>query len=213
MGFKLSMFAIYEGEPGYFGSSPQPDQQKSIKLANSLPLRLTGDNEVRDIDIWPSKSLVGVGVYESGAVVVHQWLVENPEHVQKHPACKQMLDMFPNGTFMFLGLHSVVNYFGYAVIEKGKSIRCYGGAEDHIDSEKGELLPEEKPHFENSYVADGMRYFKSAEFPDEDFDAPAYADALVMDLSTRLFGKRLDDLNFPHLNMLFFKRKPWYQFW
>jgi hypothetical protein len=213
MGFKLSMFAIYEGESGYFGNSPKPDQQKSIELANSLPFRFSGKKHVADLDIWPSRSLVGVGAYEHGAMVVHQWLVQNPDQVQKHPAFKPMLEMFPDGTFIYLGLNSVINYFGYAVFEKGKLIRCYGGAEDHIDSEAGELLPEEKLHFENSYVSNGMRYFKSKEFPDEDFDAPAYGESLVMDLSVRLFGKSLDDINFPHLDLYYFSRKNWFQFW
>jgi hypothetical protein len=215
MGFKLSMFAVYKGEPGYFGISPKLDQQKSIKLANALPFRFTGKSQVKDLEIWPPKSQVGVGVYEHGALVVHQWLVENPNHVQKHPAYKLMSELFPNGIFIFMGLHSVVNYFGYAVFENGKFIRSYSGAEDHIDAEFGELLPEERPHFEDSYVMDGMRYFKSEEFPDEDLDAPAYGDTLVMDLSVRLFGKRLDDKDFPMptCDLLYFSRKPWYQFW
>ena len=215
MGFKLSMFAIYEGESGYFGSLPKPDEKKSITLANSLPFSFSGKKKITDLDIWPPKSLVGVGVYEYGAMVIHKWLVDSPEQVQKHPAFKLMLDLYPNGTFIYLGLNSVINYFGYAVFDKGKLIRCYGGAEDHIDADVGGLLPEEIPHFENSYVENGMRYFKDESFPDEDFDAPAYGETLVMELSIRLFGKRLDDKDFlePTFDLYYFSKKPWYQFW
>jgi len=42
MGIKAALFAIYEGEPGYFGEAPVSDMAQSFELALRLPLRAYG---------------------------------------------------------------------------------------------------------------------------------------------------------------------------
>jgi hypothetical protein len=213
MGIKAAVFAIYEGEPGYFGGAPVPDMASSSELALRLPLRAFGTGRNGKLDVWPPSALVGIGVYDHGAIVVHRSLMDECLRAASHPVTEELLRMYPTGTFVSFGLHSVVNYFGYTVIEGGQLVRNFGGAEDHIDADDGSLLPEEAPHFENSTVRDGMRYFTSSQFPDEEFDAPAYGGTLVMALSVQLFGCTLNDLREPPVMIPYFSRRPWWKFW
>lgn len=205
------MFAIYTGEPGYFGTSPSPDPVHSAKLARRLPLRAEGSGLLTELEPWPPSSSIAVGMYERGALVLHRSLCDHCLRADTHPVTQEMRELFPGGTFIALGLHSVVNYFGYTVVE-GDRIRRYGGAEDHLDADYGELLAEEQPHFARSSVQAGMRYFR---FPgDEDeYDAPAYGEELVMDLSRRLFGRSLREFEASPVRVFCFQRTPWWKFW
>lgn len=212
MGLKAAVFAVYQGEAGYFGSAPAADPGRSAELAGRLPLGVSGDGRAAALDLWPPSSSVGVGAYDRGALVVHRSLLDDCMRVDQHRVAEALLRMYPAGSLVCFGLDSVVNYFGYTVVEQGR-VRRFGGAEDHIDEDVGEILPEEVPHFENSTVRDRMRYFVSPEFPGEEFDAPAYGEELVMSLTARLFGRPLNQLHEAPVNVLYFPRRPWWHFW
>jgi hypothetical protein len=212
MGLKASLFAVYQGQLGYFGSSPIADTARSAELAARLPLHVTGHGMAGGLELWPPSSLIAAGAYERGALVVHRSLLDECMRADDHPVTKELLRMYPDGTFVSFGLHSVVNYFGYTVIDQGR-VRRFGGAEDHLDEDVGDLLPEEIGHFENSTVRDGMRYFTSPEFPGEEFDAPAYGEDLIMSITARLFGRPLNRLQESPITVPYFRRRPWWQVW
>jgi hypothetical protein len=212
MGLKASVFAVYQGEPGYFGSSPIADIARSAELAARLPLRVTGSGRAGELELWPPASSVGVAAYDRGALVVHRSLLDECMRADQHPVTEELLRRYPAGTFVSFGLQSVANYFGYTVIDQGR-VRRFGGAEDHIDADVGELLPEEISHFQNSTVRDGMRYFRSPEFPGEEFDAPAYGENLVMSITARLFGRPLNQIHESPVTVQYFPRKPWWHLW
>lgn len=212
MGLKASVFAVYHGEPGYFGSAPTPDPERSADLAARLPLRVTRDGRTGALDLWPPSSSVGVGAYDRGALVVDRSLLDECMRADSHPVTEELLRMYPTGTFVAFGIHSVVNYFGYTVIDRNR-VRRFGGAEDHIDEDVGELLAEEVSHFERSTVRNGMRYFTSPEFPGEEFNAPAYGEELVMSITARLFGRPLKELRESPVNVQYFPRRPWWRLW
>src|SRR5208283_4611218 len=142
--------------------------------------------------------------------IVRCSLMDERLRADTHAVTEELLRMYPTGTFISFGLHGVVNYFGYTVIEQGQLIRNFGGAKDHIDADVRSLLPEDVPYFESSTVLEGMRYFKPSHFADEAFDASAYGDTLVMALSARLFGRPLNDLHEPPLMIPYFSRRPWW---
>lgn len=210
---KAAIFAIYNGEAGYFGTGPTPDLARSSELARRLPFRIAGEVGVAGLELWPHARRIGVGVYERGALVVHSSLLDDCLSADSHGVTEAMLEFFPDGTFLALGLHSVVNFFGYTQIEQGRVTRRFGGAEDHLDADLGVPLAEEIPHFERSTVRDGMRYFVTPALPDEEIDAPAYGEELVMALSPRLFGKPLRDLDGPIVTIPYFAQKPWWRRW
>lgn len=194
-------------------STTIPRTPESNDLALRIQLRVSGPGETAEFSTWPPSSLVGAAVYEQGAIVVHRSLMDDCLNAAGHIVTRELLRLFPNGTFLSFGLHSVVNYFGYTVIQSGQTRRNFGGAEDHIDADHGELLPEENPHFERSTLRDGMRYFKVPEFPDEEFMAPTYGETLVNDLTTRLFGMRLFEVDTPLPDIYYFPRRPWWRIW
>ena len=212
MGLRASVFAVYQGPPGYFGSSPIADTARSAELAARLPLRVTGHVKPGALDLWPPSSAVGVGAYERGALVVHRSLLDECMRADRHPLAEELLRMYPGGSIVTFGLQSVVNYFGYTVIDQGR-VRRFGGAEDHLDEDAGELLPEEIGHFQNSTLRGGMRYFTSPEFPGEEFDAPAYGEELVMSITARLFGRPLNQLHESPVTVPYFRRRPWWHLW
>lgn len=212
MGLKAALFAVYRGEDGYFGTSPVADPDRSAELAARLPLRATGTGTAGPLELWPPSSSVGVGAYERGALVVHRSLLDDCMRADGHPVADELRSAHPDGTFVSLGLHSVVNAFGYTVIE-GEDVRRFGGAEDRIEEDAGDLLPEEAPHFERSTVRDGRRYFTSPDLPGEELDAPAYGEELVASVAARLFGRRLDPLEPPAVGVPYFARRPWWKFW
>ncbi|HEX7117842.1 MAG TPA: hypothetical protein VF212_03595 [Longimicrobiales bacterium] len=197
------MFAVYQGEPGYFGSSLVADPARSAELIARLPFRITGRGSAGELEPWPPSSSIGIGAYERGALVIHQSLLDECMRADEHPIAKELLRMYPGETFVSFGLHSVVDYFGYNVLAQGK-VRRFGGAEDHIDEDVGDLLPEEVSHFENSTVREGMRYFTSPAFPGEEFDAPAYGEELVMSITARPFGRPLNDFDRSTITVQYF---------
>lgn len=179
----------------------------------TLPLRASRPDLVGDLELWPPSGLVGISVYDRGALVVHRSLLDECLRADSHPVTNELLRMYPEGTFVSFGLQSVINCFGYTVIEHGRVRRRFGGAEDHIDVDDGSLLPEEEPHFERSTVRDGMRYFTSPELPGEEFDTPAYGEELVMGLTIRLFGSPLHQLRESPVTIPYFSRRSWWRFW
>ncbi|MDB6074842.1 MAG: hypothetical protein JWO89_2482 [Verrucomicrobiaceae bacterium] len=213
MGMKSAVFAIFEGPDGYFGTRPAPDEQKSAELAFRLPLQAMAAASKGDFDCYPPSSKLGVGVYERGAIVAHQSLMEGCVSAETHPVTKELQAMFPNGTFVSFGLLSSVNFFAYTVIEGKRLRRAFGGAEDHIDRDVGEPLPEELPHFAASTVRDGMRYFTSPDVPEEGFDTPAYGETLTSSVTQRLFGRGIDDWEVSLPELHYFTRRPWWRFW
>lgn len=212
MGLKAAVFAVQQGGPGYLGSSPPPDVARSAELASRLPLRAKGDGRPGALELWPAAPWVGVGAYERGALVVHRSLLDECVRADAHPVAEEMLEMYPGGTLIALGFHSVVNCFGYTVAEQG-SVRRFGGAEDRIEEDSGGLLPEEEPHFESSTVRDGMRWFTPPDLPGEELDAPAYGEELVASVGERLYGRPLDGPPRPPLTLHYFARNPWWRWW
>jgi len=210
MGTRAAIFAVYSGEEGYFGRQPQINQKETARLAKNLPFRIEGDGMLKELNPWPVSGFAEVGVFEKGALVIHRSLLDECVRAQDHAVTKSLISRFPHGKFLALGLHSVVNCFAYTFMEGGATIRQFGGAEDHIDADQGDLLTEEAPHFERSFLRDGMRYFKS---PEGEFDATAYGETLVMGITTRLFGKPLNDPTLDLPRLLYFKLKPWWKIW
>ena len=101
---------------------------------------------------------------------------------------------FPQAAVLRVGLHSVVNLWSYAYFERGRLVRAYGGcADEGVMLDEGDLLPEERPHFERSVVRDGERFFYAEiDGRTEEFDASAYGEELAFEVMGRFFGCRPD---------------------
>jgi hypothetical protein len=82
----------------------------------------------------------------------------------------------------------------------------------------GDLLPEERPHFERSVVRNGERFFHAEiDGRDEEFDASAYGEELAFEVMGRFFGGRPDRVHRGidpfELPMEAFEREEWRWWW
>lgn len=80
---------------------------------------------------------------------------------------KNLVFPFPKAEIGIFQLHSVTNYWAYSVIPQGTKIRAkYGAADDGVLSDFGELLPEEKPFWDNFFLnEEGERLFRMKTSP------------------------------------------------
>ena len=143
------------------------------------------------LEIYPDQLVVGA--YSGAAVIGGPNLIDSFEPMGRSPLIPLIAGNIPAGGCP-VGLPAErCQLFNYAYFEKGRLLRAYGGdADSGVAVDVGELLPEERAHFERSVVRDGKRYFyadiggKTAEF-----SAEAYGDTLAFEVMARFLGCRL----------------------
>ncbi len=195
MGWKASCILINERGPGYLGTMPTHDTERARRLIADLglgPCRSRGMTTFEE-GIYPERLVVGA--YDGAAVIGTPDLINTSERIGRNPLILRVLETFPKAAVLAVCLHSVVNLFGYAYFEDGVLLRAYGGsAEEGVVVDQGELLPEERPHFERSVVRDGQRFFYAdINGQMEEFDASAYGETLAFEVMGRFFGCPLDE--------------------
>jgi hypothetical protein len=194
MGWKASCILVNEREPGYLGSMPPHDPGRAERLVAHLGL---GRHRSRgmttfDVGIYPGRLVVGA--YDGAAVVGHPRVADSCLDPGADPLTARLMAAFPQAAVLRVGLHSVVNLWGYAYFEAGKLLRAHGGcADEGVMLDVGDLLPEERPHFERSVVRGGERVFTTEiDGRIEEFDASSYGEELVFEVMGRFLGCRPD---------------------
>lgn len=193
MGWKASCILVNDREPGYLGSLPAYDPEAARRLIDDLglgPVRSKGMTSF-DEGIYPGHLVVGA--YDGAAVIGAQTLADDCFSLGDDPLMRRVLDRFPEAEIARFGLHSVVNFWSYEFFDHGRFLRAYGGsADDGVMVDLGDLLPEERPHFERSVIRDGERVFL-VEFNGvtEEYDPSSYGEELVFTLMGRFFGCNL----------------------
>jgi hypothetical protein len=90
-------------------------------------------------------------------------------------------------------LHSVVNLWGYSIVNNGKKVRVRAGDSEELIIERGEILEEEKELFSKSKLNDkGERVYIFDDMPDDEFSADQVGENFVFDISTKYLGQSLD---------------------
>lgn len=194
MGWKASCILVNERGPGYLGTMPPHDPLRAERLIARLGLGRHRSRGTTTFDegIYPERLVVGA--YDGAAVIGHPRVGGTCLDSGADPLTARVLAAFPQAAVLRVGLHSVVNLWGYAYFEAGRLRRAYGGcADEGVMLEEGDLLPEEQPHFERSVVRDGERFFHAEiDKRTEEFDAPAFGEELVFEVMGRFFGCRPD---------------------
>ena len=194
MGWKASCILVNEREPGYLGTMPPHDPGRAERLIADLGLGRHRSRGMTTFDegIYPEHLVVGA--YDGAAVIGHPEIGNSCLDSGADPLTARILAAFPQAAVLRVGLHSVVNLWSYAYFEAGRLVRAYGGcADEGVMLDVGDLLPEERPHFERSVVRDGRRYFYAEiDGRDEEFDASAYGEELAFEVMGRFFGCRPD---------------------
>ncbi|QDV36889.1 DUF6928 family protein [Tautonia plasticadhaerens] len=194
MGWKASCILVNERGPGYLGTMPPHEPVRARKLIAGLGLGPHRSRGMTTLDrgIYPEHLVVGA--YDGAAVIGHPEIGDCCLDSGADPLTARILAAFPEAAVLRVGLHSVVNLWSYAYFGAGRLLRAYGGCADKgVMLDVGDLLPEERPHFERSVVRDGERFF-SAEVGGqmEEFDASAYGEELAFEVMGRFFGCRPD---------------------
>jgi hypothetical protein len=195
MGWKASCILINERGRGYLGTVPAHDPERARTLIADLGLGHYRSRGMTTFDegIYPDRLVIGA--YDGAAVIGGPKIIDPFNPVANTPLMPRILATFPKVAVLSVALHSVVNLWGYAYFEGGRLLRAYAGAADcGVVLDQGELLPEERPHFERSVVRDGQRYFYTEiDGRMQEFDASAYGESLAFEAMDRFFGCRLDE--------------------
>nr|WP_165230833.1 hypothetical protein [Aquisphaera insulae] len=145
-----------------------------------------------DVGVYPDALVIGA--YEGAAIIGHPDIVNACLEPRADPMTARILAAFPQAAVLRVGLHSVVNLWGYAYFERGNLVRAFGGtADDGVVLDEGDLLDEERPHFERSVVRDGRRFFfADIDGQMEEFDTSAFGEELTFEIMGRWLGCRPD---------------------
>ncbi len=194
MGWKASCILVSERNPRQLTAMPTHDPERARRLITDLglgPYRSRGMTTF-DVGIYPDALVIGA--YEGAAIIGHPDIVNACLEPKADPMTARVLAVFPQAAVLRVGLASVVNLWSYAYFEQGRLVRAYGGcADDGVVRDEGDLLAEEKPHFERSVVRDGRRFFfAEVNEQTEEFAASAYGEKLVFEVMWRFLGGRPD---------------------
>jgi len=206
MGWKA--FAIFAtDQPGYFGSKPVHSASIAEKVRLKLGLTDYAPVGEEDFDaaLNPHRGALYIGGYPGGTILCESSL---PSHffdelsqraisggsTRFAQAKAELLRLYPEGEVMAIVLHSVVNLWGYSVYARGQLIRSAAGAsDDGLLANMGAPLPEEMRSLQECAI----------DRIDEDGDG----EALVFEVSARMFGQRMDELGEIPLRLTEYRRK------
>lgn len=221
MGFKAACIFVSEKEPGFLGTLPNHCREDVEPTLERLGLRLKrrlGPVDLSD-GIFPDDGQTVIGCFTGTLFIADQKRVSAAvEFPEKCSLLRSILQTYPRATIMVMSLHSVSNYFGYALYEGGKRIRAHSGVSDepNVDWEEGAPLPEELPHYSRSHVRDGQRFFLTdVAGKTEEVDSASYGETLTFAVAGRFLGKPfdcfLDRLAVETVQLQ--SPKQWWQFW
>src|SRR6186713_1887031 len=117
-------------------------------------------DEPLDAVIYPKSGRVYIGTYKGNLVICANDFAEDDFLKDQNAEVKQVLaKVFPSSEICAIALHSVVNLWGYVVMQGGKTLRARAGSsEDGTFVEVGEPLEEEKEQLSKSTIGkDGKR--------------------------------------------------------
>jgi hypothetical protein len=143
MGWKASFVVAAAEGPGYLGSLPAHRPERARELVGRLfPAYREQDLSTFEAGIHPDADELYVGAYDLGVLVCQPDLAEAALR-PGDPVVAELARRFP--AVLTVGLHSVVDYVGYAYFEAGALVRAYAGTlEDGVVVDQGAPLPEEE---------------------------------------------------------------------
>jgi hypothetical protein len=218
MGWKANCILLSEDGSPVFATFPKHQPERARQLLKELNLDWFAEGMTTfEEGVYLRGGKRGLGAYKGGLIVCGME-IENKSTLEM---VQSLYRIYPTATILELGLHSVVNYFHYKLWVAGQVRRHFEGDSDNgVTSDVGELLPVEKPHFENSEVRDGERvFFADVAGTKEEFDVSAYGECLLFSVAGMLLGEELDGYEADKLEIELFAPPPalvsssWWKFW
>jgi hypothetical protein len=194
MGWKA--FVVFAAEEqGYFGTMPVHDPERADKIREQLGLigfERKGPVVLESV-MNPKRGQLVIGAYPRGVAICHRdapgCFFDDRSHRKISGSAggfarfkDNLLALYPTGEVTAIVLHSVVNLWGYSVYNNGRLLRSAAGAsDDGIIVDEGAPLPEESRIL--------------ATCPIDSIDEEGVGEELVFDVSTRMFGTRIDEID------------------
>ncbi|MCB2377469.1 hypothetical protein LGH70_07745 [Hymenobacter sp. BT635] len=154
--------------------------------------------------IYPEENKLYVGFYQGNTIICDADLPlifydEGLSEVEKN-----FIKIFPEAEIAALSLDSFDNFYGYALLEKGKKTRVkVGDCQVSLRLEVGKPLPEEREIYENSIFRDDKtRLFRIGDDIGTKYTEDAVGEEFVFEIAKRFLGDRLDSRE---LDKLFFE--------
>ncbi|MFO0891090.1 MAG: hypothetical protein U0790_18340 [Isosphaeraceae bacterium] len=194
MGWKASCILISERNPQHLVTMPTHDPERARRLISDLGLGPFQSRGMTTFDVGIFPETLVIGAYEGAWIIGHPDIATVCLEPRADPMTARILAAFPDAAVLRIGLNSVVNLWGDAYFEQGKLVRAFGGsADDGVVLDEGDLLDEERPHFERSVVRDGQRFFfADIDGQMEEFDTSAFGEELTFEIMGRFLGCRPD---------------------
>ncbi len=210
MGWKASCLLANARAPGFLGEFPQHDPKRCAPLLEATGLQGYQSAGSANFDQASSpwrKNELYLGAYDGAAVIGHSRLFEDCWDAGAPKVIESVSRLLPNSQILVIGLHSVVNFFGYAWYEDGLLQRVRAGAADEgVWIDFGEPLPFEAPLFDLAVQRDGQRFYL---VDGEEYDEAAFGEEFVFEACRSFFGCRYDEFEMENLETERFQRKPW----
>lgn len=209
MGAKSWMIACSDRRPrDILTTRPQLDSAATDSLVETFFGR--GATRVEDTDLYainpPDREIVAGAFPDLSLVAASDFALDNPSKLSP-----RFLDWAPAPEVYLHAMHSVVDWFAFAVWRNGQLVRSLSMSPDHgIIEDIGERLPFEEPYWGGHHPA----------VPDdEEYDFPFHPLDLAEATLAELFGFVLegpplaDSVEPDEIHLIRYRRRPWWRFW
>lgn len=208
MGWKISCIFVAEKDLKDSFSSSMKLSEENILKTESLWLLSQYERKEQtylELALYPAQDEFGVGAYDTGFIFCHSTMpaiffdekarAKMVGKIKDAEAKKaDLINLFPEGQTLSLMLHSVVNLWAYSFYDRGKLVRSAAGASDSgVFTNVGDPLSEEQTILENKTI--------------DSVNEEGYGEELVFEISRRLFGCRIDELEELNQPLLIYRRR------
>jgi len=185
MGWKTSMILI--------NSEKEFDKNELFESFGYYKLNKS-DKQYFETIMNPDDDKIYFGRYNGNTIICMQDLPLESMYESLSKAERILSSKFPNTDITTFVLHSVVNLWGYSIVNNGKKVRVRAGSsEGGTIVEYGEILEQEKELFSKSKLnKNGERVFTFENMPEDDFLDDQVGENFVFDVSRKYLGMNLD---------------------
>ncbi|NIG54889.1 hypothetical protein [Chitinophaga sp. Cy-1792] len=194
-----------------------------------LPPLTPIEDEPFEVALYPDEGQIYIGEHNNCLIITNYELTDACMTSEFSPLEEVLMAEFPDAEICTLVLHSVVNYFGYAVIKNGEKIRVRAGDSEYgVGIDEGSPLEEELPFLHSPRFKDdnSRRISRDGNNTYVDWDG----EGIVFAIAGRYFGEPMDrnDALLFETNLKGFSypvadpiktaaantaSKPWWKFW
>lgn len=215
LGNKVFTIAAMKSGAGQIVSGSPHNREAAREIVRQLGYgawTLTGPSDY-DAAMYPYDGALYVGAYAEGTLISNTDLVD--ASLKKGASLSKLFTVFPEHEILILGLHSVVNFWGYAYCRNSEIVRrrC-GDADNGVTVDEGRLLPEEEAIFAESVEVHGKPVWrKKIKTRQYEFTEDQMGEEFVFALSKRIFGRSINEPEEDELVVMdrYVDQRPWWR--